>query len=273
MTLKPFKANITTRLTPVDGVLPDLNTQEQRNKITATSIQNQEELMALKAATPARIGIGGPGPRLSTHTYLTLRGDHASARDSVWRDVNDNILDEMGLFSISTKCTSRQEHLTRPDLGRQLTSETKELLLERCTQSPQIQIYVADGLSSQAVDANVKEVLPTLLTELHALGITTGIPFFMRYGRVPAMDVVSELLDAEITCVLLGERPGLVTPNSMSAYIAYRATVGMRESNRTVVSNIHSGGIPPKEAGIHIAKLLHNMLTTKKSGVQVKPTG
>lgn len=84
------------------------------------------------------------------------------------------------------------------------------------------------------------------------------------------MDVVSETLDAEVTCVLIGERPGLVTANSMSAYIAYRAKVGMPEARRTVVSNIHSGGIPAVEAGAHIAQLIKTILERKASGVDLQ---
>ena len=136
--------------------------------------------------------------------------------------------------------------------------------------NPQVQVYAADGLSSQAVDMNLRDILPALMDGLQDYGISTGTPFFMRFGRVPAMDAVSEYLGAEVTCVLLGERPGLATANSMSAYIAYKAAVGMTEARRTVVSNIHSGGIPAVEAGAHIAGLLKTILERKQSGVDLQ---
>lgn len=254
----------------VDGMLKDLTSGEMKAQITLDHMENAEMMRQMKEKTPARIGIGKAGARLKTQTYLTLRADHAGARDAVFRDVSPQLLQEMGLFSISTMCGSRNEHLTRPDLGRRLSEDTKKELKSKCQLNPTVQIYVADGLSSQAVEANIADVLPSLMDGLQGLGIGTGTPFFMRFGRVPAMDVVSETLGAEVTCVLLGERPGLATANSMSAYIAYKATVGMPESRRTVVSNIHSGGIPAAEAGAHIAQVIKTMLERKASGVDLQ---
>lgn len=258
------------RLEAVDGVLPDLTTAESKAEITLDHVTNRDLLEQMKRKTSARIGIGSAGPRMRTRTYLTLRADHAGARDAVFRDVDEGLLKEMGLFTVQTLCSSRNEHLTRPDLGRQLSDDVKRELRSKCQLNPQVQVYVADGLSSQAVDVNLRDILPALMDGLQDYGISTGTPFFMRFGRVPAMDAVSECLGAEVTCVLLGERPGLATANSMSAYIAYKATVGMPEARRTVVSNIHSGGIPAVEAGAHIAGLLKTILERKQSGVDLQ---
>lgn len=263
-------AAVSERLQAVDGILPDLTTADSKAVITLTNMVNRDMMEQMKRKTPARIGIGSAGPRLKTRTYLTLRADHAGARDAVFRDVDESLLREMGLFTVQTLCESRNEHLTRPDLGRQLSEDTKRELRSKCQLNPQVQIYVADGLSSQAVDVNLRDILPALMDGLQDYGISTGTPFFMRFGRVPAMDVVSETLGADVTCVLLGERPGLATANSMSAYIAYKATVGMPEARRTVVSNIHSGGIPAVEAGAHIAGLLKTILERKQSGVDLQ---
>ena len=252
------------------GILPDLRSAAEKSRITLQHMENPEIMRQMKGKTPARIGIGKAGARLRTSTYLTLRADHAAAKDAVSRDVDQKMLDEMGLLCIQSMCENRDEHLTRPDLGRKLSDETKKILTENCRRSPQVQVYLSDGLSSQAIDANARDILPALLDGLEGLGVVTGTPFFMRFGRVPTMDVVSETLDAEVTCVLIGERPGLATANSMSAYIVYRATVGMPESRRTVVSNIHSGGIPAVEAGAHIAGLIQTMLREKKSGVELQ---
>ncbi|MDN0063567.1 ethanolamine ammonia-lyase subunit EutC [Collinsella ihumii] len=253
-----------------NGELIDLRTQENKTAITLEHAQNMDMVEQMRKTTPARIGVGSAGPRLRTRTYLTLRADHAGARDAVFRDVDEDLLARMGLFTVQTLCSDRNEHLTRPDLGRQLSEETKRELRSKCQMSPQVQVYVADGLSSQAIDANIEDFLPALMDGLQDLGIQTGTPFFMRYGRVPAMDVVSETLDAEVTMVLVGERPGLVTANSMSAYIAYRAKVGMPEGRRTVVSNIHSGGIPAPEAGAHVAQLIKTILEARTSGVDLQ---
>lgn len=261
---------VSRRLQAGDGVLPDLTAPESKAEITLEHMVNRDLMEQMKRKTPARIGIGSAGPRMNTRTYLTLRADHAGARDAVFRDVDEALLREMGLFTVQSLCTSRNEHLTRPDLGRQLSEDTRRELRSKCQMNPQVQVYAADGLSSQAVDMNLRDILPALMDGLQDYGISTGTPFFMRFGRVPAMDAVSECLGAEVTCVLLGERPGLATANSMSAYIAYKAAVGMPEARRTVVSNIHSGGIPAVEAGAHIAGLLKTILERKQSGVDLQ---
>lgn len=128
----------------------------------------------------------------------------------------------------------------------------------------------SDGLSSIAIETNAKDTLAAMLQGLKLHGITTGTPFFVKHGRVPAMDVISETLNADVTVVLIGERPGLATGESMSCYMAYGATVGMSESNRTVISNIHKQGISAVEAGAQIADMIKKMLEQKTSGLNLK---
>lgn len=250
--------------------LPDLTDPAFKARVLVENPNNPEGLVQMKRRTPARIAVGNAGPRLRTQTYLTLRAEHAGAQDAVFRDVSPELIQELELFSFSTLCRDRNEHLTRPDLGRRFSPETLEEMKKRCTHSPQVQVYLSDGLSSQAIEANGADILPALMDGLHDEGLRVGTPFFVRFGRVPAMDVVSETLDAEVTCVLIGERPGLATANSMSAYISYRATVGMPESRRTVVSNIHTAGIPAVEAGAHIAQLIRTILEKRASGVELQ---
>ena len=125
-------------------------------------------------------------------------------------------------------------------------------------------------MSSAAVAANTKDVLSGITQGLKASGINVGTPFFVKYGRVGAMDEISEITGADVTCVLIGERPGLITAESMSAYIAYKATIGMPEARRTVVSNIHSSGTIPAEAGAHIAEIIKTILEKKASGTDLK---
>ena len=97
-----------------------------------------------------------------------------------------------------------------------------------------------------------------------------GTPFFVKYGRVGSEDAVSEILGSKVTVVLLGERPGLVSSESLSAYMVYGGYPGIPEANRTVVSNIHQGGTNPVEAGAHIAELITLMLQQKASGLDLK---
>ena len=233
-------------------------------------VDSASVIEVMKKKTNARIGVGKAGPRLRTDTLLNLRADHAMAKDAVLSNVNEQILHELGLFQVQSLCKNITEHLTRPDLGRKLDEDTKEVLRSRCEKSPQVQIYVSDGLSNLAIDENISDILPVMMDEFKARGIRTGTPFFVKYGRVPTMDVVSEVLDAEVTCVLIGERPGLAAADSMSAYMAYKAKVSMPESRRTVIASIHAKGIQAVEAGAYAVDVMVKMLEFKKSGVELK---
>ena len=232
--------------------------------------QDAEALARMKKKTTARIGVGRAGPRLNTRTMLTLRADHAKARDAVFLDVDQGVLDRLGLFTVQTKCVEKNQFLTRPDLGRQLSEEGARAVKERCAPNPDVQVFLADGLSSTAVEANAETILGLLLDALKDRGLTVGTPFFVRFGRVAVEDQVAELVGAKVVCVLIGERPGLGSAESMSAYIAYNARVGMPEARRTVVSNIHKDGISAAEAGAYIAELIEKIYHAKASGVELQ---
>ena len=192
--------------------------------------QDPEALLRMKRKTTARIGVGKAGARLNTQTMLTLRADHAQARDAVFVDVNPQVLEDLNLFTVQTCCEDKNTYVTRPDLGRQLSKEAVRTLKEKCVMNPDVQIYAADGLSSTAIQVNLPKILPVLMDSLKAKGLKVGTPFFLRFGRVGSEEHVAETLGAKVVCVLIGERPGLATSESMSAYIAYNAYVGMPES-------------------------------------------
>ena len=224
----------------------------------------------LKQYAPCRLGIGKAGARYKTLPVLEFRAAHSAAQDAVFTDVDPEVNEKLGLFTVQTKCDSKDTYLTRPDLGRVLSDEAVQTIKEKCKMHPTVQIYVSDGLSSAAVAANTADVLPAILQGLKSYGIEAGTPFFVKYGRVGVMDQISEITGADVTCVLIGERPGLITAESMSAYIAYKATVGMPEARRTVVSNIHKDGTIPAEAGAHIADIIKKILEAKASGTDLK---
>lgn len=247
--------------------------------ITATRIQdelfvpnpfNKDAYMKYKQKTPARVGVFRAGPRYRTNTMIRFRADHAVAMDAVFNTVDEKFLEEMNLFSVQTEINDKDHYLTRPDLGKIINEDGIKMIREKCKKKPRVQIYISDGLSSTAIEANVANTLPALLQGLESHKIEAGTPFFVKYGRVGAMDHVSELVDAEVTVVLIGERPGLATGESMSCYITYGAHVGISESKRTVVSNIHKNGTPSAEAGAHIAEIVKKILDAKLSGVELK---
>lgn len=189
--------------------------------------------------------------------------------DAVFSDVSDDFLDRMGLFTVKTVVRDKDEYLTRPDLGRILSEEAKEEIRKRCPLKPQVQVIVVDGLSSKAIEANVPDFLPALLEGLKAYNMEVGVPFFIKFGRVPVMDAVNEVIQADVVVELIGERPGLGTATSMSAYLCWRPKKGTVESDRSVVSNIHDKGMPPVEAGAHVASLVKKIYDNKGSGINV----
>ncbi|HWR28711.1 MAG TPA: ethanolamine ammonia-lyase subunit EutC [Negativicutes bacterium] len=223
----------------------------------------------MKLSTPARIGVWRSGTRPLTDTLLRFRADHAVAQDSVLGEVPVEFPEKYNMVCVKTMCESKDEYLTRPDLGRKLDEASLNLIRSKCRKGAKLQIIVADGLSSKAVEANIPNLLPAMLQGLEGMGIEVGTPIFVQYSRVGIMDSIGEELKPEAAIVLLGERPGLGTAESMSAYIGYHPRAGMLESERTVVSNIHKGGTPAAEAGAHLATLLKKILDAKASGVNL----
>ena len=253
-----------------EGELPDITKIDIKKQLLVKASCDREGYLDMKKSTPARIGIGRCGPRYKTETLLRFRADHAAAQDAVFSDVSENFLKEMNLFTVKTLCKNKDEYITRPDLGKIINKEGIKAIDEKCEKNIQVQIFVVDGLSSAAVEANVKDILPAIKQGLKVHGIKVGTPFFVKYGRVRTIDDVSETTGADVACELVGERPGLVTAESLSAYIVYKGHKGMPEARMTVVSNIHKGGIAPVEAGAYIADVIKMMLDKKASGVDLK---
>jgi ethanolamine ammonia-lyase small subunit len=232
--------------------------------------KDEKALRQFRESTPARIGVWRAGDRPLIETVLRFRADHALAIDSVFSTVDEKLIDEMKLVKLQTEIRNKDEHITRPDLGRELNEESLKLLKEKCIQKPQVQIIVSDGLSSKAIEANIKNILSAFMQGLGVYNIKLGTPVFVKYGRVGVMDVIGEELHAEAAIMFIGERPGLVTAESMSAYMVYNPRRGLDEAERNVLSNIHKGGTPPVEAGAHIATLMKRILDAKASGINLQ---
>ena len=224
----------------------------------------------MKAKTPARLGIGRAGTRYKTETVLRFRADHAAAQDAVFSYVDEEFIKENNMFAVETLCKDKDEYLTRPDLGRKFSPETINNIKSKFGTNQKVLILVGDGLSSAAIEANLKDCAPAIKQGLKMYGIDSSEILFVKHCRVGAMDHLGEELGCEVICMLVGERPGLVTAESMSAYIAYKPYIGMAEAKRTVISNIHKGGTTAVEAGAHIAELIKTMLDKKASGIDLK---
>ncbi|MBS3968674.1 MAG: ethanolamine ammonia-lyase subunit EutC [Clostridia bacterium] len=230
---------------------------------------NPEALEAMKKSTNARIGLYRAGTRQKTDSLIRFLADHAVARDAVFMDVSEEFLQKMNLFCVASAAADKEEFLTKPDLGTKLSDEAVKIIKEKCEKDVQVQIIAVDGLSSTAIERNIPDILPALMQGFKAAGIKVGTPFFVKNGRVRVMDQIGMLLNAEVVLELIGERPGLGTAESMSAYLIYKPTEKTVEADRTMISNIHKRGTPPAEAGAQIVDLVKQMLEKKASGIKL----
>ncbi len=247
--------------------VPDVSALDLRKLYLTENPENGEKFRKMKERTPARLGSGKTGPRYKTLTMLRFRADHAAAQDAVFSQVPEDFAQKNGMVEVQTRCQSKDEYLTRPDHGRCFDEENQKKIRAAIPGTPRVQIVVGDGLSSAAITANAMDCMEALREGLKLKGIDPGTPIFVRYCRVGAGDAIGDITGCELVCMLVGERPGLVTDKSMSAYITYKPHTGVSESARTVVSNIHAQGTPAVEAGAHIAGLIETILRKQVSGV------
>jgi ethanolamine ammonia-lyase small subunit len=235
-----------------------------------------ELLRAIRARTPARILVGRSGPAYRTATWLELRQDHAAAVDAVRadldavRDFGAEFVARWGLFEVTTRAASREEHLLRPDLGRRLSEAARAAVRRECPGGADLQVVIGDGLSAVAVRAQVPPLLPLLDAEARARGLRLGRPFVVRWCRVGVLNDVGELLDPAVAVLLVGERPGLATAESLSAYLAYRPRPGDIDARRNVIANIHARGVRVEDAARRAVALAERLRRQQASGVAVK---
>jgi len=235
-----------------------------------TNWQNPEAMAELQRTTSARISVGRAGPRYDTASWLTFRMDHAAARDAIFHEVADAFVQRLGAVRLETRAGDRRTYLLRPDLGRRLSAESEERCRSQAPAGATVQVLVVDGLSGSAIEANAMDFLQAFALGLRQQGIQSGTPIFVRLGRVAVMDHVGEILQPDLIVELVGERPGLASAESMSAYFGYRPRLGMKESDRSLISNIHRGGIPPVEAGAHAARLAGQILAAQATGLRLR---
>ena len=155
------------------------------------------------------------------------------------KDLGADFVQRWNLFAVSTMAASKDEYLQRPDLGRRLDDDARNQLAARCPTEADLQIVIGDGLSVTAISSQVPPLLPLLAEKAQSLGWKMGQPFAIHYCRVGVMNDVGELLKAKVVVLLIGERPGLATAESLSAYMAYQPRAGHNDSNRNLISNIH----------------------------------
>jgi ethanolamine ammonia-lyase small subunit len=232
----------------------------------------------LRSHTAARIALGRAGTSLPTRELLAFQGDHARAMDAVNgeldRDALAAKLSSAGIESIplDTQADSRPAYLHRPDFGRRLNENSRQHLRKYVSPHPKPDVIVAivDGLSAIAAQRHAVPVALALTRRLCEANLNVGAVPLVRYGRVALQDEIGEIMDARVIISLIGERPGLGSPDSLGAYLVYNPHSGNTDAQRNCVSNIRPEGLPYEAAADTLAWLVREALHRKLSGVQLK---
>ena len=251
--------------------LPDPTLPEFRRAIGVEHPHDLEGLRNLCATSTARLGVGRAGPRPRTNSLLLFQFDHGITQDAIYGEVSEPVKEKLGLFTVTTQVSNRDEYLLRPDLGRKLSDAAKKTIAERCVKKPQVQVVVGDGLSAAAVNNNVSEIYPVIEQGLKSAGISMGTPFFIQNARVGVINDVNEVVGADMVVILLGERPGLGVADALSAYMGHKPGPGKTDAERDVVCMItYHGGTNPLEAGAYVVELIKQTLKYQASGIELK---
>ena len=231
----------------------------------------------LRQLTHARIALGRAGHSVPTRELLDFRLAHSRAKDSVWQEVDFASLRGAepfaggALLEVSSQCTDKKNFLLRPDLGRCLSAESL-LTLEMAVPEtpPDCVLVIADGLSAAAVDVNASAFAVEFISVAKKSGITLGPVVFARHARVALGDEIGSLLKSKSVLMLIGERPGLGSSESLSVYFTYKPAMGRTDADRNCISNIHSSGLPPKAAAVMAVYLAETAIKRQLSGVDLK---
>lgn len=229
----------------------------------------------LRKLTAARIGLARSGASLSTAPLLQFALAHAQARDAVHEALNEDRLAanlgalDLPVLKVASAITDRAQYLMRPDLGRQL-GDGADAVLAPHGGSYDVTLIVADGLSARAVQAHAAPVLCDVLAALHREDWRVAPLVIARHGRVAIGDAIAARLGASAVVVLIGERPGLSSPDSMGAYLTWQPQPATTDADRNCISNIRPDGIGYADAAFKIVALLQAMRTRRLSGVLLK---
>ena len=233
-------------------------------------------LERLRELTPARVGLGRAGASLPTRALLDFTLDHARARDAVHAafDVAAIVsgLKSLGLepFHVGSAVRNRQDYLRRPDLGRTLDQDSRQLLTSYSSGACRLVIVVGDGLSPAAVSAHAVALVRNLVARMGVDGIEPGHVLVATGARVALGDEIGAILGARMMVMLIGERPGLSAPDSLGAYLTFAPQPGRTDAERNCVSNIHAAGLGYDEAAFRIAWLVREGLAREITGVALK---
>ena len=230
----------------------------------------------LRSFTDARIALGRTGASLPTDEVLKFSLSHARAKDAIHTAFDLHVLKEkltrMGLESlnVSSAATKRAVYLTRPDLGRKLSDKSHQELEDMHHPIVDVALVIGDGLSSKAVHKQAIPLISHLMPYLKQLGLSVAPIVLAEQSRVALGDEVGELLHAKLVAILIGERPGLSSPDSLGVYITWNPYVGRLESDRNCISNVRPEGLSHAKAAFKLAWIIENAFSLSKTGIELK---
>ncbi|QXI17225.1 ethanolamine ammonia-lyase subunit EutC [Pseudomonas hamedanensis] len=242
-------------------------------------VDPQNPWLELRRLTPARIALGRTGTSLPTRAQLDFQFAHAQARDAVHLAFDhaeiSAQLAERGRDSLllHSAALDRNSYLQRPDLGRKLSDESAQALRDYATAHPggvDLVIVVADGLSALAVHRHTLPFLTRLEEQMGADGWSVAPVVLVEQGRVAVGDEIGQLLGAKMVVMLIGERPGLSSPDSLGLYFTYAPKVGLTDAYRNCISNVRLEGLSYGMAAHRLLYLMREACRRQLSGVNLK---
>lgn len=237
-------------------------------------IRQPDPWSALRRHTSARIALGRAGGSLPTGEVLSFTAAHAAARDAVHSALDESALAGdlagvgLSIVNVASAAHDRATYLQRPDLGRRLDDSVRESIAS--TTPWDVALIIADGLSAPAVQRHAAPLVKLLVPMLQTAGLTIGPLVIVRHGRVAIEDEIGQRLRAACAVILIGERPGLGSPDSLGAYLTFNPKPGNTDADRNCVSNIRPQGLPLPVAAETLRHLIVESLRLKISGVQLK---
>ncbi len=231
----------------------------------------------LRRLTSARIALGRSGGSLPTRERLDFQLAHARARDAVLSPFDPDALaarisplSPAPVLALRSAAADRAEYLRRPDLGRKLAPESLALVARSGSGPFDLALVLSDGLSTYAAETQCEPLLAAFLPLANASAWRLAPLMVVRHARVALQDEVGALLRARVSLILIGERPGLGSADSLSAYFTYQPGPGRVDADRNCISNIRNGGLPIAEAAWKLHHLIANSLRLGLSGVKLK---
>ncbi|MBJ7221378.1 MULTISPECIES: ethanolamine ammonia-lyase subunit EutC [unclassified Brenneria] len=231
---------------------------------------------ALREFTAARIALGRAGASLPTRELLKFGMAHAQARDAVHQAFDSETLarrlarEGLETLTVHSAAENREQYLCRPDLGRRLADSSRALLRSLPGKPADLLLVVGDGLSSKAVHRQAVPLIAALRPYLSQLGLSLAPVVLAHQARVALGDDIGECMQAKAVAILIGERPGLSSPDSLSVYMTWGPTTRRLESERNCISNIRPEGLDYPQAAFKLAWLLEQCFQRRLSGIQLK---